>query len=194
MTGKDLERLLASHSAVSAAHLDHLGRALRAAGLMPLGGRGITAPRLDATAAANMLIAFGCGDAPLTAAGKVAPYRAAAASWSGIYSADWKRPEPRDFAGCATFGEAVETLLSPAVHGMDVRAVQFVHEWPRAEITMKSGESFFYGPASRGEAEAAGFRALPITQRSVIPVSILSAVALELAEKDEPRARIVEWE
>lgn len=186
LTGKGLERMIEVNSAHGGTHLDHLGRALRACGLMPTGGRGLSAPKIDATAAANFLIGICMSGTPLACAQKVASYRMAAASWSGILEGvGGRKPAPEAFAGCETFGEAMEALLGRLVHEAPVHEIRIVAEWPRAEIALTDGRRFFYGFAGFEEGRAAGARVVAIKSTMVIPVSILSQVSVELMEAGE---------
>ena len=62
MTGKELEVLLAEHTSLSASFLEHVGRAMRAADMLPTGGRGLHAPDLTAGHVANYLLGVTTAD------------------------------------------------------------------------------------------------------------------------------------
>ncbi len=186
MTGKDLERLLVEFSQCGETHLDHLGRALRASGLMPTGGRGTSAPKIDHTHAANVLIGMSIGGTPLASASRVPVYRRLKPSWSGIGS-----PPHLDTLAVFgdTFGEAIEFMLLGRVPNL--REVQIVREWPRAIIDLKDGKRFFYGYASFADAEAAGERVSPVHTRTILPVSVLSQIHCDLEGADGDAGELV---
>jgi hypothetical protein len=182
MTGKELERLLEAMQPHGAAQLDHLGRGLRAAGMMPLGGRGTSAPELDAQAAANMLIALAVAEKPPEGARAVLAYAPMEASASG----EGKSRQARPFLGCATFGEAMQTILASVDTASKVKEVLVFQTWPRALIRCSNSDhDAFYGFADYAAAAAAGYRATPSGPIFRYSGSTLAEIALEIeAEAD----------
>ena len=189
MTGKDLERSLASLTPASAAFLDHTGRALRAAGLMPLGGRGVQAPAITAQHAANMLLGTALADAPPQAPGLVTTYSALPASWSG-HLRTGKPDEIKPFVACETLGEALAAILSNVALAFEVSEIRINRSWPHAVIVAKNPEhTGYYGFASYEDAKQVGFRTSPCALVFHVPTGSLQHLANDLANNDD-RAEI----
>lgn len=198
MTGKRFERLLARFTQYGEAHLDHLGRALRASGLLPTGGRGTSALQIDHTHAANVLIALAIGGPPLSAAARVPAYRMLQPGWCGIGT---KPPAGALNVFGDTFGEAVEFMLLGRVPNL--REVQIVKEWPRAVIELNSGRPLIYGFASSDEVGVCETSSV-VHSRTILPTAVFSRVRAFLegsganedglvAMSSDPQMRSVTW-
>jgi hypothetical protein len=182
MTGKELERLLEQMQPHGATHLDHLGRSLRGAGLMPLGGRGTSAPQMDVQSVVNMLIALGVAEKPTEGPKAVITYAPMEASSSGDTAHDHARP----FLTAGTFGEAMQSILSSVATASAVTEVLIFQNWPRAIIRCSNSDhDGFYGFAGHSAAAAAGHRATPSGPIFRYSGSTLAQIALELESDSE---------
>jgi hypothetical protein len=171
MTGKELERLLSTHTPRSAAELDGIGRALRDAGLVPSGARGPHAPDFNADHVAAFLIAAAA-----------TPIIAEAATTAKTYAALKSLRTP--FAKAKTFGEALAAALIDIHNARDVDAVELNRTWPCASIRIKNGREFVYGHVSRNDR--AGIVVYPFHEVTRITTGLLSMVALEIAGIETP--------
>lgn len=185
MVGKDLERALALFAPLSIAALDHTGRALRSASLLPLGGRGIQAPHVTAQHASHMLIGAAASDVPQDAPAHVQIYAPLLPSWSGKLSNG--RPDLlRPFGGYGTFGAALTAILSDPELADTVSEVMIYRSWPRAIIVGENPlHTGYYGFASYEEAQAAGHRATACALVFHWAGSVLSQLALDLMDEGQ---------
>jgi hypothetical protein len=118
MRVRQLERLIKILSPRTAGNLDFRMRSFRTAGLLPMGGRGTSAPHIEAEHAA--LIILGCADARnYKDAAKTALRLAKLQNWDG---------EP--FDGSITLGEALTKAIS------NVSSAEMI---TRIELVLPSG-------------------------------------------------------
>lgn len=182
MTGAELARTLEILQPHGPTHLDHLMRSLRAGGLLPLGGRGASAPDLTPHEAANMLLGLATADKPTDGAAMAATYAALRPSWTGN-TATGRPDQPRAFAKASTLGDALAAILGNMELALEVEELQVFQNWPRAVIRTKDPQRCgFYGYASHEEAKAAGYRTTPSGPRFHFSASTLQAIAIEIAE------------
>ncbi|PGH56520.1 hypothetical protein CRT60_16490 [Azospirillum palustre] len=185
MNGKDLERKLSVLVPRTHTQLDHFGRALRAAGLLPLGGRGLAAPEITPQHVANMLIALAVAEKPGDAPNAVIGYAA-------MPVAECDAAADID-AVADTFGEALLEILNPSAAGPEVLSVRICRSWPLAIIETKQGE-YSYGYATNETAREAGFQTWGAREEFRYGAGVLSQIAFELAGGNSRRGGWVNGE
>jgi hypothetical protein len=171
MTGKELQRLLSAHAPRSTAELDHIGRILRDAALVPVGGRGPHVVEYNVDAAALFLIAAAAS-----------PTIAEAATTAKTYAA--LKPVKASFAKAKTFADAVAATLTDIHNVRGVASVEINRTWPCASIVLKSGRRYDYGHIT-SDARA-GVSTKPLHDVVRITFGLLSMLALELAGNETP--------
>jgi hypothetical protein len=156
VNGKALERWLANHTPCTEAFCDHVARALRPAGLMPLGGRGIQAPRITEEHVVNMLTAVAVADTPAQAPVLVPIYLDLPATWTWNFGTG-EPEQPLPYYGHPTFRDAFTALLLDDVYRMKISEVLIYRSWPRVKIVGKE-QIGYYGLIENPAAQAAGLR------------------------------------
>src|SRR5207248_9225470 len=121
MISRKLESYLDISTPLGATAIGHTFRYLRAAGLLPSAGRGLSSPPLTTLEAANGIVGI-CAPSPADAPQFVLERMAAEASWSGI-TVKGAQPPITKFAGCETFGEALVQIIEGWKNESGVRAV-----------------------------------------------------------------------
>ena len=172
MHGGQLHRLLMGGILVPfrSAEIDHTSRALRAAGLMPIGGRGPHAAQLTAQHVANLIVGM----------------NAPTASRSAEFVVTWNSTSPADgeaygFAGCETFGEALTAILEDSNDRLEVANVVINLDWPQAEINLDDGRKFKFG--SPEDARRLGYTTTASHRQFFIGPGALSQIAIHLQEE-----------
>jgi hypothetical protein len=169
MQGKALERLLSAQSTRSAAELDHIGRALREAGLLPSGARGPHAPDFNVDHVAVFLIAAAA-----------TPTIAEAVTTAKTYAA--LKPTKAAFAKAPTFADALAATLTDIHNARGVAAVEINRTWPCGSIILKSGRRYDYGYVTSDVR--AGVSTRPFYDVARISFGLLSMLAMEIAGID----------
>lgn len=184
MNGKELERKLSVLVPRTHTQLDHFGRALRAAGLLPLGGRGLAAPEITPQHAANMLIALAVAEKPGDAPNAVTSY-------SAMPMAEC---DPAIGATAAeTFGQALLEILTHSTSGPNIYSVRICRSWPLAIIETDRG-NVTYGCVSSVDACEAGFQTWGAREEFCYTPGLLSQINYELAGGNSRRGGWVDGE
>lgn len=174
MRARQLEMTLDHNSTRGPADLFSRMRELRNSRMLPVGGRGINAPEIDAEDAATILIA---------SAGSLKATEAPDAV---------RRFAPLVEHGTAaeiTLGEALTSILGNPELARLVDSVRFNLSHTTAEIMFDGGRVRYFFPAGvdvRGKPEAYGKSGL--SDHCVIGGGLVHQVANELAEDDETPA------
>jgi hypothetical protein len=153
MRAREFERDLAILAFWTRSEIDQCTRQLRQAGLLPVGGRGLNAPKITAMHASLILIG-------LTASHRAADIADAVEAYGSMPALT----SPLD--GAATFGEALASILTNWVELKPKRSINSIvvcSTWPEATINLtKAGrrrsEMIVYG-ASDVEHPGPGMRA-----------------------------------
>lgn len=190
MNSRELENDLASFSTCSPATIDHTARALREAGLLPVGGRGPHAPQLSSAHVANMLIALG--------APRIADVQQFTIDRINMpHARNWAQYDndemPGPFAGAKTFGEALKAILEDPHHKHPVAFVIICKDWPYAAIHIKGREDkpHEYGYIRFKVARDSGFHTAPIRSEMRINIGVLQQLAMELAGETGHDAKLI---
>lgn len=192
MRARQLEMLLSKFSGRTATDLDQRARRLRESRMVPSVGPGRYAPEIDASHAATMIIAAAASSKAVDAVQGVATYSPMIAVHDG-------------FAGCKTFGEAMESILaSDIVAGriLHVELMDFTDATGlscatvsrAARVTWNDGEDVTHAALYVSEKESnrlkgkdfdpLKFGSTGMYPRMVIGGGLLQQVSLELAEED----------
>lgn len=166
MTGKELERFLGQLATYSLIRLDAVGRALRAADLLPTGGRGLAAASLDPTHVANFLIAMSLEGTPSKAASRVPEYR------------HLRLKAPKQGA-VETFGEMIDALLT---QGVGRASVSIVREYPRATVTIN------------GQTAVFGVQRPAVYSETLIAPNIFKSLLLAVKPNRPPKLISLQWD
>ena len=182
MHGGQLHRLLMGGILVPfrSAEIDHTSRALRAAGLMPIGGRGPHAAQLTAQHVANLLVGM----------------NAPTAAQSAEFVVTWNSTSPADgeaygFAGCETFGEALTAILEDSNDQLKVANVVINLDWPQAAINLDNGGKFEFG--SPEDARRLGYATTASHRQFFIGPGVLNQLAIHLQEELDSDATESGW-
>ncbi len=127
-----LASVLAANDHRGAPHWDGIQRALQTAGLVETGRRGGGAPHQGPRAAANMLLAMLCGEAPSRVAELVqllADAPARSSNWLALES-DNSCEEFDEIARAETLGEAIEAFLCNALAIVTLGQQMALHRMP----------------------------------------------------------------
>lgn len=165
MFATDLQSTLALFGGVTDSRAESISLRLRAANLLPKGGRGLSAPSLSPIEAARLMIAAAATPTVEMAVETVLAVAALAHSQHG------------------QFGEYLAHLLGDDDAARSVRHIRILPRSGLVEITMKDDELIrFFDPA---HAEPPSLGQGYVGQIGHIGVGALRAVAVELAETEE---------
>ena len=183
MTGKELERLLGSLTALTATDLDLRTRKLRGARMVPVGGRGPHAPDYQAEHVATFLICIGGTESPSDAANAVlayAPLRYVGVQFGGFLAED-------------TLADAITRCLADPRLAATVQAIRFCRSWPMVEMEYdEAGQRRVARYLTETDLEAANDEpvslasvgASTIRSECVIGGGLLQQIAIELSDEE----------
>jgi hypothetical protein len=174
MHAREFELLLASHTqAWGRSEIEQRTMRLRKAGLLPIGGRGPHAPGITAKNAATILISL------------AASAHAAAGAQAVDTYASMRAIRPPKFARNATFGDALEAILSDPEKCLGVSEVVICRTWPGALIRYQDpdgrGQETYYRSPRVSTATGDVREEITLTHR------ILRELAIELAGLNDPK-------
>ena len=164
MIARDLERILGERNVATAAELDLMARELRKFNILPTGGRGPYAPKIDAARVANFVIAAAGSSKASHAARTVLDY-------TDLTPTDGERSE---FIGAEKLGEAVTFMFSEQAHAEIVDCLRICRTGPAAEIVFRAAGTRHV--ARFGET----FRQATMTVWAEVPAGMIRDIALEL--------------
>lgn len=164
-----------SYSPFGETRADQVVRSLRLAGLVPVGGRGPSAVKIEALHAAHVLLGLNSATA--------ADASTAALAWGNIRPRE-RLPSP--FGKCNTLLEFLEHALSGASQADSIESVLINIDWPEAVARFrKSKREVTFGDSET--SRRIGFRTYPIRRLCSFSGSIFSQLVLEL-ERPEKKA------
>lgn len=170
MHGGELRGFLEVSTPFTEKKLEHITQALRDGGLLPVGGRGPHAARLSPHHAVAALIALG------------APSVAESCAYVERYLRLPLFPPGQTFHGAETFGDALSVVLQDPADDWKIEDVRINTDWPSAAIRAM-GYVWEFGNHER--ARRMGFKPTSVHRELVLPGSMLTQLALDLAHDTE---------
>lgn len=178
MNVREFERFLTGPiGGFSAPDLDLRTRRLREHRMLPIGGRGLNAPVIDAGHVATILIAIAGSE-------KAVHAHQAVLTYAPMIPKNEDRSKLHfDFKGCKTFAAMLEDICDKQVLADRVEKIEICRSWPEARIFWKDGDgnskTQLYAPSDQPESGYGAGAYVSITFKasfvSMLPLKIHGA-------------------